>query len=88
MPILGGIWGALRIQMWNPSNIHYVLRMKLNEYKEEVNEEDYGLRDSNSSSVLYPSTEEKPSKTQDKHPVCCPYTRGILRKTRSTERNG
>lgn len=57
MPILGGIRGALRIQMWDPSNIHYVLRMKLNEEKEKVNEEEYDSKDSNS--------EETPSKTQD-----------------------
>lgn len=50
MPILGGIRGALRIQMWDPSNIHYVLRMKLNEEKEKVNEEEYDSKDSNSSS--------------------------------------
>lgn len=50
MPILGGIRGALRIQMWDPSNIHYVLRMKLIEEKEKVNVEEYDSKDSNSSS--------------------------------------
>lgn len=55
-------------------------RIKLNQEKEKVNEEEYDSKDSQSSSEC--CTPHQTSKTQDKHPVCSPCTGGILKKTR------
>lgn len=58
-------------------------RIKLNQEKEKVNEEEYDLKDSQSSSEC--CTPHQTSKTQDKHPVCSPCTGGIFKKKKKQE---
>lgn len=81
-------YGALRTQKWDLTNIALSSRIKLNQEKEKVNEEEYDSKDSQSSSEC--CTPHQTSKTQDKHPVCSPCTGGIFKKKnkRSTERKG
>lgn len=53
-------------------------RIKLNQEKEKVNEEEYDSKDSQLSSEC--CTPHQTSKTQDKHPVCSPCTGGMFKK--------